>query len=296
MRKALRAARWRGIATSLAAYIVAVVVAVVVVRAVDLGHPLAVLGLGTVVATLMVFAVSVLTDNSSIYDPYWSVQPLAIAGYYLWVGRAHLDARLIIVACLILLYSLRLTSNFYRDWPGLQKEDFRYAEFRQRFGRSYWLVSLLGIHLFPTILVYAGCLPLYAVTRPGAGGVGVYDGVGMAVTLGAVMLAYFADGQLRRFRTEPDNRGKVAQGGLWSASRHPNYLGEVLTWWGLWFFALAAGLRWWWTVVGAAAITLMFLTVSIPWMERRMLATRSGYQRYREDTPVFLPIPRMSRR
>jgi len=280
----------------MAAYVVAVVVAVLVVRAADLGHPLADLGLGTLVATLIVFAVSVLTDNSSIYDPYWSVQPLAIAGYYLWLGRDRLDARLVIVTCLIFLYSLRLTSNFYRDWPGLQKEDFRYVEFRQRFGRSYWLVSLLGIHLFPTILVYAGCLPLYALTRPDASGLGVYDGVGIVVTLGAVTLAYVADGQLRRFRAEPDNRGKVVEEGLWSASRHPNYLGEVLTWWGLWSFALAAGLRWWWTVVGAAAITVVFLTVSIPWMERRMLATRTDYERYRRETPAFLPTPRMPRR
>jgi len=280
----------------MAAYVVAVVVAVLVVRAADLGHPLADLGLGTLVATLVVFAVSVLTDNSSIYDPYWSVQPLAIAGYYLWVGRDRLDARLVIVTCLIFLYSLRLTSNFYRDWPGLGKEDFRYVEFRQKFGRAYWLVSLLGIHLFPTMLVYAGCLPLYALTRPDAGGLGVYDGVGIVVTLGAVTLAYVADGQLRRFRAEPDNQGKVVEEGLWSASRHPNYLGEVLTWWGLWSFALAAGLRWWWTVVGAAAITVMFLTVSIPWMERRMLATRTDYGRYRRETPAFLPIPRMPRR
>ena len=67
-----------------------------------------------------------------------------------------------------LLYALRLTSNFYRDWPGLQKEDFRYVSFRERFGKAYWPVSFLGIHLFPTIMVYLGCLPLYAVTRTGS--------------------------------------------------------------------------------------------------------------------------------
>jgi steroid 5-alpha reductase family enzyme len=279
MREKISTARGPGRLISAATYIVALVVAVLVVRAAGLEHPLADLGLGTLVATVVVFAVSVAVDNSSIYDPYWSVQPLAIAGYYLWTGweggTGEVDARQIVVACLVLLYALRLTSNFYRDWPGLGKEDFRYGSFRERFGRAYWPVSFLGIHLFPTIMVYLGCLPLYAVARPGAAGLGWLDGLGVVVTLGAVMLAFAADEQMRVFRSEPRNRGHLMRSGLWAHSRHPNYLGEVATWWGLWLFALAAGLEWWWTVVGAAAITVMFVFVSIPMMERRVLATRT---------------------
>jgi len=296
MRDFLRASRSRGVVASVAAYVLAMTIAVFVVRAADLGHPLADVGLGTLVATVVVFAVSLLTDNSSIYDPYWSVQPLIIAAYYLWVGWGKLDARMVVVTCLVFLYALRLTSNFFRDWPGLQKEDFRYVEFRQRFGKGYWPVSFLGIHLFPTVMVYLGCLPLYALTRPGVAGMGWLDALGIGVTLGAVLLAYVADEQLRAFRKDPSTRGCSADSGLWALSRHPNYLGEVLTWWGLWLFALAAGAEWWWTGAGAAAITLMFLTVSIPWMERRMLAQRRGYQEYQESTPVFLPWPRVLRR
>ena len=86
MREKIRAARSLGVLISAATYVVALVVAVLVVRAVGLGHPLADLGLGTLVATVVVFAVSVVADNSSIYDPYWSLQPAAIAGYYLWTG------------------------------------------------------------------------------------------------------------------------------------------------------------------------------------------------------------------
>ena len=86
MRQKIRSNRSLGVVISASAYVVALVVAVVVGRAADLGHPLADLGLGTLVATVVVFAVSMAVDNSSIYDPYWSVQPLAIAGYYLWTG------------------------------------------------------------------------------------------------------------------------------------------------------------------------------------------------------------------
>lgn len=301
MRDKIRAARGWGVLISAATYIVAFVVAVLVVRAVGLGHPLADLGLGTLVATMVVFAVSVLADNSSVYDPYWSVQPLAIAGCYLWMRwngggdgsgshAAGIDARQIVVTVLVFLYALRLTSNFYRDWPGLRKEDFRYVSFRERFGRAYWLVSFFGIHFFPTVMVYLGCLPLYGVMRAGTVGFGGWlDGLGIFVTMGAIAFAFVADEQMRRFRRNPQNRERIMQSGLWARSRHPNYLGEVSTWWGLWLFAMAAGREWWWTVVGAVAITLLFVFVSVPMMERRLLATRAGYEEYRDRTSALLP-------
>ncbi len=281
-----------GVLVSVSAYVVALLSAVLAVRVAGLVHPLADLALGTVVATVVVFAVSMTTDNSSIYDPYWSVQPLAIAGYYLWTGWGAVDLRQAVVTGLVFLYAVRLTSNFYRDWPGLGKEDFRYVEFRERFGKAYWPVSFFGIHMFPTLMVYLGCLPLYALTRPGGAPFGWVDGLAVAVTLGALVLAFVADEQLRRFRSDPANKGQVADVGLWAVSRHPNYLGEVQNWWGLWLFALAAGTEWWWTVVGAAAITAMFVFVSIPWMERRISATRPGYAEYRAETSVLLPLPK----
>ncbi len=291
MSEKIRDSRAWGVFVSVAAYVVAIAVAVFVTRAAGLDHPLAALGLGTLVATVVVFAFSLLADNSSIYDPYWSVQPLVIALYYVWIRWGHIDVRQIVVTVLVALYATRLTSNFYRDWPGLRKEDFRYVAFRERFGNMYWPVSFLGIHLFPTIMVYLGCLPLYVISRSVTGGFGWLDGLAVVATLGAVLLAFVADEQLRRFRSDPNNRGAVVGDGLWSVSRHPNYLGEVTTWWGVWLFGLAADVTWWWTVVGALAITVMFVSVSIPWMERRMLATRVGYAEYRAKTPMLLPRP-----
>jgi steroid 5-alpha reductase family enzyme len=118
------------------------------------------------------------------------------------------------------------------------------------------------------------------------------DGLGTVVTVGAILLAFVADEQLRRFRGRPHCAGEVIQSGLWRRSRHPNYLGEVSTWWGLWLFALAAGANWWWTVAGAVAITLMFVFASVPMMERRLLASRAAYADYRAETPMLLPWPR----
>jgi len=288
----MRDSRAVGLAVSGAAYAAALLVAVVVVRALPLGHPLAQLGVGTAVATAVIFVVSALADNSSIYDPYWSLQPLAIVAYYLWRIGSGVGVREVLVTALVLLYAVRLTCNFYRGWSGLTQEDFRYRGFRERFGRGYWPVSFFGIHLFPTVMVWLGCLPLYAVMQPGTAGTGWLDGVAAVLCAGAIGLALVADGQLRRFREDSGNKGKYIDQGLWSISRHPNYLGEIAWWWGLWLFGLASAPGYWWTIIGAAAITLMFVFASIPMMEARTLATRAGYEQYQSETPMLLPIPR----
>ncbi|MCX8032503.1 MAG: DUF1295 domain-containing protein [Thermoleophilia bacterium] len=289
LRHSLRASRARGVLLSVAAYVVAVGVAALAITVSGLQHPLAVLGLGTLVATCVVFAVSVLVDNSSVYDPYWSLQPLAFLAYYLGRAGSKPGVPQVVVSVLVFLYALRLTSNFYRDWPGLSKEDFRYVAFRRRARRAYWAVSFFGIHLFPTIAVYLGCLPLYAIFAAGRARLGWLHIVGALVLAAAIILAFVADEQLRTFRKSNANRGKVMQQGIWRYSRHPNYLGEILTWWGLWLFALGTGLEWWWTICGAAVITLLFVSVSIPMMEQRLLLTRDGYAAYQRVTPVLFP-------
>jgi steroid 5-alpha reductase family enzyme len=282
--------RRAAVLVSVAVYAAAFAVAIAAVRLFRPIHPLAVVAVGDVAATCAVFVASVLVDNSSMYDPYWSVAPVVIAGYYLWTAPGAAEARMVLAATLVFAYSLRLTANFYRGWPGLAKEDFRYERFRRRFPRAYWPVSLVGIHLFPTVMVYLGCLPLYAVSRGGGAPFGVVDMVAALVTAGAVLLAFVADEQLRRFRSDPANAGESMRGGLWARSRHPNYLGEIFTWWGLYLFALAAGRQWWWTGAGALAITLMFVYVSTPLMEERALATRAGYLDYVARTPRLLPF------
>jgi steroid 5-alpha reductase family enzyme len=296
MRQTIPTNKPASVALSAAAYVLAPAIAVLVVRAAGLSASLAQLALGTLVATLVIFAASVAVDNSSMYDPYWSLQPLAIAGFYVWREWGALSGRQILVTVLIVLYALRLTGNFYRGWPGLAKEDFRYIDFRRRFGRLYWPVSFLGIHLFPTVMVFLGCLPMYAVARSGAAGLSWLDAVAALVAVGSIGLAFVADEQLRDFRRDRANRGRCIRSGSWARSRHPNYLGEITTWWGLWLFALAASPGWWWTGIGAAAITVMFVFVSVPMMEKRALATRAGYAEYQAMTPPLLPRLRRHQR
>lgn len=288
----MRESRAFGVMVSAAAYIVALGVAALVVWALSPSHVLVRLGVGTVVATVVIFAGSVLADNSSIYDPYWSLQPLAIVACYLWWFHPDVSGCGWLITALVVLYAVRLTANFYRGWGGLLQEDFRYRGFRERFGKGYWPASFFGIHLFPTIMVWLGCLPLYVAMKSGLPAVGWLDVVAAIVCLVAVGLELVADEQLRRFRRDPTNQARPIRSGLWAVSRHPNYLGEILWWWGLWLFALAVDPGAWWTGVGALGITLMFVFVSVPMMEARALATRPGYEQYQESTPMLLPFLR----
>jgi steroid 5-alpha reductase family enzyme len=95
---------------------------------------------------------------------------------------------------------------------------------------------------------------------------------------------------MKKFRTIPENKGKLMRNGLWKKSRHPNYLGEILTWWGLFFFSLSAGYEMWWTVAGPLTVTLMFIFISIPMLEKRELERRPEYEQYKKEVGMLLPF------
>lgn len=260
-------------------------------------HPVLVAAAADLAATIVVFAFSVAFDNSSIYDPYWSVAPVAIAAAWVFAGArteggaAGPGPRQAAVALLVLAWSVRLTGNCLARWRGLDHEDWRYAE-RRRLGAGYWPASFLGFHLVPTVLAFLGCLPLWpALTAPGRAPNAV-DYAALALTVLAIGIEGIADFQLQRFLARGGSERRVIAEGLWSLVRHPNYLGEVLFWWGLWLFGLAAAPPWWWTIAGPAAITLMFVFVSVPMMDRHLLERRPAYAKRLRSVPALLPWPR----
>lgn len=273
------------------AYVAALLAAVAVGSWLPAGvHPLWVALIADVVATLVVFGFSVWLDNSSMYDPYWSVAPLPIGVYFALQHGPELSARAVLVLGWVAVWGARLTYNFLSGWQGLAHEDWRYVRIRQKTGRAYWLVSLLGIHMFPTLLVFAGCLPLYAALAPGARALNIVDVVACTVTAAAIAIEAIADAQLRRFRLRQDRKPEeILDHGLWARSRHPNYFGEMLFWWGLWLFALASGAGNAWTGAGALAITLLFRLVSLRLLEARMLERRPGYAARIRGLPAFVP-------
>lgn len=240
--------------------------------------------------TLTVFGFSLALDNSSVYDPYWSVAPVAIAAGMLVAADGTPSPRAALAFCAVLLWGARLTWNWARGWQGMAHEDWRYVDLRQRTGRLYWLVSLFGLHLFPTALVLLGCLPLIAAMQQEGRALGGLDAAALALTLGGAALEAVADQQLREFRRR-GAEGETLASGLWAHSRHPNYLGEITFWWGVALFGAAAAGASPGGFVGAAAVQLLFVTVSVPMLDRRSIARRPGYAEHAKKVPGIFPRP-----
>ena len=254
-------------------------------------HPVLVAAAADAAATLVVFAFSVRHDNSSLYDPYWSVAPIPIALYWstLADGGGLRRAWLVAIVC---AWGIRLTVNQLRRWEGLADEDFRYVELRGRSGRWYWPLSLVGVHLAPTAWVFLGLLPAFPALAGPARPWHALDTAAALVAGGAVLLESIADWQLRRFVRARRDPAAVLDSGVWALSRHPNYLGEIMFWWGIFLSGVAAAPDWAWTLVGPLAITLLFVFVSVPWMDRRMAARHPAWIERLRTVPALLPWPR----
>ncbi len=242
--------------------------------------------LADVGATVLVFAFSTLLGNASVYDPYWSVFPVAaIATASLGQPLTPLNAAHLAV---IGLWGVRLTANWAYTFHSLNDQDWRYTMLKEKTGAWYPAVSFLGIHLMPTLIVYGCSLPaLLAVQWRLKGDLLSFFFVLMS--LGAVVLQGVADAQMHAFRRE--HRGRLIRSGLWTWSRHPNYLGEILMWWGIGLSTVQAARGDGWLLAGALANTLLFLFVSIPMADRRQ-ARKEGYAAYRDSTRMLLPIRR----
>jgi steroid 5-alpha reductase family enzyme len=245
-----------------------------------------------VLATVVIFGFSRAYRNSSFYDAYWSVIPPAIVIFWWASGDVPAsDVRAWLATAVVMLWAIRLTGNWVYGWPGMHHEDWRYPMLREKSGRYAMVVDFSGIHLFPTLQVFLGTVPLYVVLTRSGRDVGWLDAVATLVGVGAVAIEFFADLQLHRFVRER-TPGQVMDRGLWSWSRHPNYFGEIAFWVSLALFAVAAAPRdAWWVFAGAVAMLAMFLGASIPMMEERSLERRPSYQDVIDRVPMLIPRP-----
>ncbi len=262
-----------------------------------IGDPLLRTFAADVVATIVIFGFSLAYDNSSFYDAYWSVVPIAIVLYWMSLADDTVPAlRLAAIAFVVYVWGARLTWNWARGWTGLDHEDWRYVGFREIAPGFYWPISFVAIHFFPTLIVFAGLAALYPALAHGIGHggrpLGILDLAGLGVGITGIALEWIADDQLRAFTTGPKRPGETLRTGLWRHSRHPNYLGEILVWWSLFLFGWAADPAWAKLgVLAPLAMTAMFLFISIPLIEKRALTRRTDYPSVIAETSMLIPLP-----
>ena len=255
-------------------------------------HPLVEVLIADIIATVVVFGFSMFSNNSSIYDPYWSVAPIVIAMWFATdPGAAAPEMRQYLVIGLTFLWGSRLTYNWARHWDSLDKEDWRYVDIRGKTKSLYWPSSFLGIHMFPTLITFLGCVPMWYAVSASERGLGIVDGLAIVVTAAGIIIETMADRQLYDFVESKPEQGTILDTGLWAWSRHPNYFGEILFWWGIALFGIAAAPNELWQLAGAAGITLMFLTVSLPMIEKRMQRRRTNWDDHKKKVSLLVPLP-----
>lgn len=244
-----------------------------------------------VIATVVTFVFSLIFRNASVYDPYWSVQPIVIVVAYA-VTSKQLSVVQILPLVAVLLWGIRLTANWAYTFGGLQYQDWRYTMLHEKTGKAYPLINFAGIHLVPTLVVYGCVLPI-AFNFEYASDIVLNTGktVGIAIffelSVGAMTMQGVADCQMHKYRK--NRNGPFIRNGLWKYSRHPNYLGEIVMWWGVAGASLCVMPERWYLIAGAVANTLLFLCVSIPLADGRQ-SRKEGFAEYKKQTRMLLPI------
>jgi len=245
------------------------------------------------VMTVATFIFSLIKRNSSVYDPYWSIVPFFfILIWFIYFGGADWESYQWVCAIAVSLWSWRLTLSWARGFPGWHHEDWRYVNFRNQFGKFFQAINFLGIHLFPTLIVFLGMWPLFWVYDFGEIQFTSLFYISAFIAFLGIWFEYIADNQLARFRERKNKKKEdILNTGIWSYSRNPNYLGEILFWIGLLGMGLAIDAPWY-TSIGSVGMLLMFLFASIPMKEKQMIKNRAAaFEKYKKEVSVLIPMP-----
>lgn len=246
-------------------------------------------------ATLIIFVLvtllwlwSVAIKNVSIVDIFWGMGFVIVNAFYFYHSEEH-TIRQMIVCFLVSLWGTRLSA--YLAWRNIGKgEDYRYQEFRQRYGpKRYWWFSYFQVFLLQGALIMIVSLPLLAINSDYSE-MNWLDYVAIIVWLIGFVFEAGGDYQLAKFKRNLDNKGKVLNTGFWKYTRHPNYFGDATVWVSYALFCIASGS--YWPVIGTIIMVLLILKVSgVVLLEETLKTSKPQYREYMEKTSSFIPRP-----
>lgn len=248
------------------------------------------IGLLVVVAiTTGIWIVSLNKRDASIVDLFWSVLFIAAGATYALMTDETNGTRTLLMLVLVTTWGLRLASYLtWRNWG--EEEDFRYQAMRSKHGDRFPVSSLYRVFWFQAGLAWIVSAPLLAAADS-TNSLGVFDFLGLAIWLAGFFFESFGDFQLAQFKANPENEGRVLDSGLWGLTRHPNYFGDFMVWWGFYLIAVSAG--GWWSISGPIAMSILLLRVSgVAKLERTITSRRPEYAEYIENVNAFFPGPK----
>ena len=240
-------------------------------------------------AITLLWLISLALKDSSIVDIFWGLGFVIAAITYATQTGGDSGRRLVVVA-LVAAWGVRLAAHLARRNLG-KGEDFRYAAWRKQYGEKWWWYSFFKVFLLQGVIMWLVSAPLLAAmlpTNPPA--LTLLDGLGIAVWALGFFFEAVGDYQLTAFKSNPANKGKVLNSGLWKYTRHPNYFGDATQWWGFYLIALAAG--GWWTIFSPLFMTYLLLKVSgVAMLETSLKQKKPEYAEYIRKTSAFIPMP-----
>ena len=253
--------------------------------------PLLSLNLGLAVALMVaVWAMSLRLRDVSIVDIAWGGAGalLALSTFLLSSGALQ---RKVLITGMTVIWGCRLALHIGRRKRG-KGEDFRYAAMRSERPESFPLRSLVTVFLLQAVLIWVISFPVQlAQLSDVPAGLTLLDLAGLGIWTLGLYFEVLSDRQLRQFLADPDSRGKVMDRGLWRYSRHPNYFGDSLIWWGI-FLVAAATPKGWITIFSPLLMTFLLMKVSgVPLLEEALAERREGYREYMRRTSPFIPWP-----
>ncbi len=252
---------------------------------------------GAVLCGLMtlLWLLSLVLRDASIVDSFWGAGFVITCWVYFLLTPAGATPRKWLLAVLVTVWGLRLSLHILlRNWG--RGEDFRYRAWREAAGRVWWWRSLFKVFWLQGALLWLISTPLLAAQISAAPARLIWlDWLALPIWAIGFLFEAGGDWQLQRFKATAGNRGKLLTSGLWQYTRHPNYFGDALQWWGFYLMALAAG--GWVTIVSPLLMTFLLVRVSgVAMLERSLHETKPDYREYMARTSAFIPwFPRQPR-
>ncbi len=235
----------------------------------------------------LLWLLSLLLKNSSIVDIFWGTGFVIFAWVAFFLTPDGFLARKLLLTILVTIWGLRLSIYILvRNWG--KPEDFRYQAWRKEHGKKWWWYSFFQVFLLQGVLLTVIAAPLLAAQiSPTPARLGVLDRIAIPLWAIGFFFESVGDWQLKRFKGDPANKGKVLDRGVWRYTRHPNYFGDSTQWWAYYLIAASAG--GWWTIFSPILMTILLLRVSGVKLLEKTLDTRPGYKEYSERTSEFIP-------
>lgn len=248
---------------------------------------IAISGITILIYMLIFYTIAQIVKDNSIVDTGWGLGFIVLA-VVLSIITWPPERQSLLVLAMVILWGMRLSIHIYSRNKG-RPEDFRYAQWRKEWGKNAPWIAFYKVFMLQGFIMLIVALPIIISFSSSPAKIGILEIAGLLVFISGFLIEIYADIQLTDFKKNPANKDKIITTGLWKYSRHPNYFGEAMLWWGI-FIATISASHSLYGIISPVAITLLLRFVSgVPMLEKKY-RHRADFMEYASKTPIFVPF------